>query len=346
MLAAMVRALTPLAAAAVLALVPAAAQGQEPPAATTPVPATTTPTTPAAPPAAPAPAPAAGTLSFVLERVNGSARAVLAGDRFRVRGRVTPYVAGEKVVVRFYRDGRKVTARSVTPQKSGAHGRFALGFSSRTPGTITVRASHRRTAKLDTLVARAHRVEVLPRRARPGSRGLAVRILQQRLDRLGYVVGRRGTYDERTARAVLAFRKVSGMARTTDASEEVFRRLARGAGRFKVRFPGHGKHIEADISRQVLALIRGGRVERIYPMSSGAPATPTVLGSFRFYMKTPGTNAKGMVFSSYFIRGYAIHGYASVPTYNASHGCLRVPVPDAVPIYGWISVGDRIDVYR
>ena len=74
--------------------------------------------------------------------------------------------------------------------------------------------------------------------------------------------------------------------------------------------------------------------------------TPTVLGSFRFYRKDPGTNALGMVHSSYFIRGYAIHGYASVPTYPASHGCLRVPVPDALAIFRWVRLGGRIDVYR
>ena len=98
---------------------------------------------------------------------------------------------------------------------------------------------------------------MLPLRATPGARGLAVRTLQARLARLGYVVGRRGVYDERTARAVVAFRKVTGMARTNVASEEVFRRLARGQGRFRVRFPSHGRHVEADISRQVLALIDG-----------------------------------------------------------------------------------------
>ena len=64
-------------------------------------------------------------------------------------------------------------------------------------------------------------------------------------------------------------------------------------------------------------------------MSSGKPSTPTVIGRFRVYSKTPGTNAEGMVDSNYFIRGYAIHGYAEVPTYAASHGCLRVPIPDA-----------------
>ena len=114
----------------------------------------------------------------------------------------------------------------------------------------------------------------------------------------------------------------------------------------RVRFPGHGRHVEADLSRQVLALIVGGRVERIYHTSTGAPATPTILGSYRVYRKDLGTNAKGMVHSSYFIRGYAVHGYPSVPVYPASHGCLRVPLADALSIYNWLRYGDRVDVYR
>ena len=52
-----------------------------------------------------------------------------------------------------------------------------------------------------------------------------------------------------------------------------------------------------------------------------------------------------MVHSSYFIRGYAIHGYPSVPAYNASHGCLRVPIPDAMAIFNWVNYGTRVDVY-
>ncbi len=53
-----------------------------------------------------------------------------------------------------------------------------------------------------------------------------------------------------------------------------------------------------------------------------------------------------MVNSNYFIRGYAIHGYAEVPTYAASHGCLRVPIPDAAAIYGWVREGTPVDVYN
>jgi len=311
-------------------------------------PTTAAPPTTATPPATTAPAPtqATGTLKLTLEKVNGKAASILAGDRFRILGAVKPYVAGQSVVVRFYRGDKKLASKKVAVQQGSAGGTFVLGYRAGKAGHITVRASHRPTPELATLVAKGRGLDVLPLRARPGSKGLAVRVLQAKLKSLGYVIGAKGVYDARTARAVLAFRKVSGMARTQFASKDVFKKLARGAGHFKVRFPKQGKHVEADLSLQVLALIRGSKVERIYPISSGKPSTPTVLGTFKVYSKTPGTNAKGMVFTSYFHGGYGIHGYAEVPIYAASHGCLRTPVPDAVSIFRWISYGDAVDVYR
>jgi hypothetical protein len=255
---------------------------------------------------------------------------------------LSPAAPGEKVVIRLYRGKRKLMAKSVTV---GPQGSFRVRLKAARSGSVVVRASHRRSAAVGTALARPISLDVLPRGVSGGARGTAVRLLQRHLARRGFVVGSRGTYDARTARAVLAFRKVSGLSRTSSADRAVMRRLASGGGRFKVRFPKHGKHIEADLSRQVLALIRGDRVERIYHTSTGSPATPTVRGSFRFYMSQPGLNAKGMFHSQYFIRGYAIHGYASVPVYPASHGCLRVPMADARSIFDWIRLGDRIDVY-
>jgi hypothetical protein len=308
-----------------------------------------TPTPPPAPPApvTPAPAPVSGKLSLTPENV-GSGKAVLSGRRFRVRGVVQPYVAGQKATVRFYRGASKLKVKVVAllPSKTGKSGYFLVGFSTKTTGQITIKASHLATPQLNTVVAKPVSVDVLPLHAGPGSRGAVVRELQRRLAALGYVVGQRGIYDARTGRAVQAFRKMAGLARTFSADTIVFRKLAQGAGRFKVRYPGHGRHIEADLSHQVLALIgSGAKVERLYPLSSGKPSTPTVLGHFSVYSKTPGTNAKGMVFSNYFIRGYAVHGYYDVPPYPASHGCLRVPIPDAVPIYNWIRFGTPVDVY-
>jgi hypothetical protein len=118
------------------------------------------------------------------------------------------------------------------------------------------------------------------------------------------------------------------------------------AGAFRLRHPGAGKHTEFDWSRQVLALADGSTIVATYYASSGKPSTPTVFGTFHFYLKAPGTNAKGMYDSNYFARGYAVHGYPDVPTYAASHGCIRVPNADAPSIFGWIRLGDPMFVYR
>ncbi|MFL6113485.1 MAG: L,D-transpeptidase, partial [Catenulispora sp.] len=89
-------------------------------------------------------------------------------------------------------------------------------------------------------------------------------------------------------------------------------------------------------------LAEKGRPFWVIPTSSGKPSTPTVLGHYHFYSKAPGTNAKGMFMSNYFVRGYAIHGYPDVPTYNASHGCLRIPNADAVSVFSQIDLGESI----
>ncbi|WP_205696292.1 L,D-transpeptidase family protein [Conexibacter sp. SYSU D00693] len=298
-------------------------------------------------PAAQDPA-AAPKLALSAEKVNGARSTVLAGTRFRVRGVLTPYVAGQTATVRFYRGDQRISRRQVTllPSASGKSAYFVLGFATKQAGRLRIEATKDPSTALGAVKAAPRRVTVLALRARPGQRGAAVRELQRMLRSKGYVIGKPGVYDGRTGRAVLAFRKVVGLQRSTLATADVFRRLARGQGTWKVRYPSHGRHVEADISRQVLALIgEGGKVERIYHTSSGAPATPTIRGQFKVYRKDLGTNAKGMVHSSYFIRGYAIHGYVSVPNYNASHGCLRVPVPDAMSIFRWVRMGTRVDVY-
>jgi hypothetical protein len=296
---------------------------------------------------APAPAPAAASITLRAERLLASGLAA-RGLRWRVRGVVTPFVApGQAATVLVAVGGRKVKTQveeiKATPKGRGT---FVTSVKINRPGRVTVRAVHPATPEMAAVRARAAKVRVVRAAARPGSRGPLVRALQSRLARMRYAVSTTGRYDDRTARGVLAFRKVTGMSRTSTASEDVFRRLLRGGGAFRVRYPRAGRHVEADLSRQVLALIEGRRVVRIYPTSSGTAATPTVLGSYRVYMKTPGTNGSGMVDSSYFIRGYAIHGYPSVPTFPASHGCLRVPIPDARPIFNWLRQGDGVIVYR
>ena len=272
---------------------------------------------------------------------------MLTHERLVVEGVVEPYVAGQRVVVRFERDGRAAATRTVgVLAKGDGTGRFRLGYASPRAGVVSVSAAHPASPQQAAFSARAAGVRFIDPDMNVGARGPGVWLLQSRLSALHLAVPRSGVFDEGTAQAVIAYRKLTGLARVSTTDAQVLRLLRRGAGAFRVRYRGDGRHVEANLQEQVLAEIeRGGRVRRIYTISSGKPSTPTVLGRFRVYLKTPGINSEGMVDSNYFIRGYAIHGYAEVPTYAASHGCLRVPIPDAPAIYAWVQVGTPVDVY-
>jgi lipoprotein-anchoring transpeptidase ErfK/SrfK len=273
-------------------------------------------------------------------------RLAVTGRPLQIEGRVVPYIPGQSVSVRIWRGHKLLKQVSVTPKptRTKQTAVFSVSYAPERSGDVQIFALHERTAEQRRLLARAP-LSIVPPTAAPGTRSPFVALLQQRLAAIGYSTPQNGSYDAATGRAVLAFRKVNGMPRTTTLTPFIVDRVLRAVGGFKVRYPQHGRHVEAHLGWQVLALIDKGRVVRAYTTSSGKPSTPTVLGNFRFYMREPGTNSHGMVDSTYFIRGYAIHGYYDVPTYNASHGCLRVPIPDASTIYSWIHLGDQIDVY-
>jgi L,D-transpeptidase catalytic domain/Putative peptidoglycan binding domain len=265
--------------------------------------------------------------------------------RLAVRGKIKP-VTADRVAVRVTRGRRVVKRATLTVIRRGSRGFFAFGFKPKKRGSYKLRASIAAGAGLDASRSRTERLLVVRSSAGQGSRGGGVRALQSRLSILGFRSPVTGSFGASTARAVLAFRKTNGMSRSSFASRAVFSRLEQGRGGFRLRYPKAGKHVEFDWSRQVLVLARGSRVTRALHASSGAPVTPTVFGHFRFYRKSPGYNAKGMYYSSYFIGGYAIHGYASVPTFPASHGCIRIPIASATSVYSWIDLGDPIYVYR
>jgi len=302
-----------------------------------------------APPAASTPTSAApGQIKLVIQHAFGRPPFVIAGGRIVVRGIVLPFVAGQRVKLSFYRDGRKVQVSTATVQDLGnGAGQLHVSFSSARTGVVEVHAVHYATAQQAQFEARSARVHFASPSLSSGSRGPSVRVLQSELHVLHYAVPLSGVFDEATGRAVIAFRKLTGLARVSSTDRSFFRRLQHGGGAFHVHYRRDGRHVEADLTRQVLAEIEpGGRVHAVYEMSSGKPSTPTVVGRFSVYSKTLGVNAKGMVDSNYFIRGYAIHGYPEVPVYAASHGCLRVPIPNAAAIYAWVRLGTPVDVYN
>jgi len=274
-------------------------------------------------------------------------RYVARGQKLKVVGRVTPYVSGQGAVLEIARRGKVISRRSAPLRRARRGGAAIFRIKASRKGRFSVRLRHRATPEQKSFSSKWERIKAVTFRAGEGASGTHVLLLQRRMRRMGFAVPVSGSYGGATSRAVMAFRKTNNMSRTGYASPAVYAKLFRNRGAFKAKYPRAGRHVEFDWSRQVLALMgRNGRPANVYHTSSGKPSTPTVFGKFRFYRKQPGTNAKGMVHSNYFIGGYAIHGFASVPAYPASHGCLRVPEPDAAAINAQISLGETIFAYR
>jgi hypothetical protein len=268
------------------------------------------------------------------------------GRVVQIKGSVSPYVAGQTVVVQASVHGKqfKTNTLRINPAPGGSNGRFTETLKSPRAGEVTVDITHAATPTLGALSASRH-FDALDEHVGFGSRGPFVALIQQRLAALHFYIPQTGVFDTGTGLALDAYHRLLhwGVYQTLDARTISF--LLNGYGAFPVRFPGHGDHAEGNLSLQLLALVDGSKVLAIYPISSGKPSTPTILGDFRVYSKVPGYLPDGMYFSNFFIRGYAIHGYDPAPDYPASHGCMRLPIVDALSVYNWLQIGDWVDTY-
>jgi hypothetical protein len=211
-------------------------------------------------------------------------------------------------------------------------------------GRVEVRADHQGNSTLRAFRA-TQSFAALNSAVGFGATGRFVELLQQRLAALHFYIPQTGVYDAGTGWALDAYHRLLHWGTYQTLDHRTVTWLLNGWGAFQVRYPHDGRHAEGNLGLQLLALIDHGAVRAIYPISSGKPSTPTVLGRFRVYRKSPGYLPDGMYFSSFFHTGYAIHGYNPAPDYPASHGCMRVPIADAISIYDWLGIGDGVDVY-
>ena len=161
---------------------------------------------------------------------------------------------------------------------------------------------------------------------REGQSGPEVADLQRRLVSLGYWLGSvDGVFGSSTTHAVVAFQKASSLRRDGVAGQATLDRLAT-AVRLRAR-SASGRVIEVDLSRQLLLAVLDGRVEQVMDASTGKVAGTTPAGRFAVYYEVDGYDPGplGVLYRpKYFIRGVAVHGYPSVPSTPASHGCVRV----------------------
>jgi len=268
------------------------------------------------------------------------------GRGVTLKGTVRPYVAGQYVTIHAYLGHHlfKTERAQLQPSRRHTVGHFSARLNSPGVGHVYIYVSHAHTSQQVGFAG--HRsFDALDRNVHFGSTGRFVQLIQQRLAALHFYVPQTGVYDGGTGLALDAYHRLlrRGVSQNLDGLTISY--LLNGWGEFNVRFPGHGHHAEGDLSNQLLGLIDGKNVELIFPISSGKPSTPTVLGDFHIYRRVPGYLPDGMYYSSFFIGGYAIHGYNPAPDYPASHGCMRLPIADAIPAYNWLNMGDWVDVY-
>jgi hypothetical protein len=176
-----------------------------------------------------------------------------------------------------------------------------------------------------------------------------VRGVQFRMFQLGYVSRAQvtGTLDYATSQALLAFQGWEGLARTGTVTGETQLALVRAA-RPRPRSRASGRHVEIHRDRGVLLLVEDGEVERAVHTSTGVGGT-TPSGAFRVYRKERMSWSHPfsvwMPYASYFVGGIAMHEYAHVPEYPASHGCVRLPDGDAERVYRFAEVGTPVHVF-
>ena len=249
------------------------------------------------------------------------------GDAVRVRARVEPRWAGRveaRVDGRLVRLSRAGGMQVGTPRVGAREIRLRLRPN---PGFAAARRSGRMLVVVPELD--------------PGSHGQAVRELERRLREQRYVLQRvDASYDLDTAEAVYAFQSVHGLPQTGRVDAALWRLIAR-SGAPRARQPG--THIEVSKARQYLLDVRDGLVVRVVHISTGATGN-TPIGTWHVYRTVPGYDWV-LYYPLYFLRGFAIHGYPSVPPFPASHGCVRIPMWIATSLYADHGLGTTVVVY-
>jgi len=177
---------------------------------------------------------------------------------------------------------------------------------------------------------------------------------ERRLSDMGYwTVAVDGRFDPAMHSALIAFQKWEGRPITGELTQADLEAI-RNSTSPKARETGYA-HVEVDVDRQILLIINDEGDVRVLPVSTGSgkefsddgqmSVSYTPRGRFIVYDKVAGWEKGSMYYSNYISGGVAIHGYPSVPTTPASHGCIRVPIFAAREVSKLMPLGTTVLVY-
>jgi peptidoglycan hydrolase-like protein with peptidoglycan-binding domain len=200
----------------------------------------------------------------------------------------------------------------------------------------------------------------------PGFDPAVVTAFEQRLVDLKFDPGPvDGVYDQKTIFAVQAVQKIAGLPRGGRIGAAEGTLLAS----YQYPIPLHGSaepnRTEIDVTKQVITLYENYQVRLITTTSTASGesfcyVTPkraptqricevatTPSGRYAYYLFRLGVDngdLGGLYNPYYFFKGRAIHGYDSVPTEPASHGCARIPMHISEYWHTLVHDGDAVYV--
>lgn len=184
-----------------------------------------------------------------------------------------------------------------------------------------------------------------------------VKAAERRLSDLGYWTGPvDGVFDEASRSALIAFQKWEGRAVTSRLTREELEAMSNAVA--PTPRDGGYEHVEVDVDRQVLMLVGEDGTIRVLPVSTGSDkqfldqgqtsVAYTPRGRFVVYDKSYGWengDLGSVYYANYISGGVAIHGFLTVPTAPASHGCIRIPMFAAREVSRLLPVGTIVLVY-
>jgi len=184
----------------------------------------------------------------------------------------------------------------------------------------------------------------------PGAPVAGLLQAQRKLAALGFLLPADvdGQNGPQTQTAVLAFQKWEGLGRDGVLGSQTLAALANAQHPSPITQGPPGKRAEVLLDRQVALAIDDNKVVRVIPVSTGKPSTPTPPGNFKVYAKIPKWWStpfrEWLLWAAPFNAGVAFHEFAEVPTYPASHGCVREMETTAKWMYDFSAVGMPVKV--
>jgi LysM repeat protein len=116
---------------------------------------------------------------------------------------------------------------------------------------------------------------------------------------------------------------------------------------------GTGREIVVVLSTQMTYAFENGVLLKAVRVSTGLPATPTVQGDYKIYLRRdsqtmsgPGYYLPGVQWVQYFYQGYGLHGTYWHNNFGnpMSHGCVNMTNEDALWFYNFGTIGTPVHV--